>query len=111
MQPFALVAAQSGGGGSIGLFLPLLLLAAFYVFAVRPQRRRQREFAQIQAGLAEGQEIMTTAGLFGTVSEIGPDFVLVEVAPGVRVKLARAAIARVVPVREPAPDVPPDDRA
>ena len=111
MQPLALVGAQSGdGGSSLSLLLPLLLIVAFFLLVIRPQRRRQRAIAQTQASLAPGQQVMTTAGLFGTVSDLGPDFVLLEVAPGVRVKVARAAIAQVVPVGEPAPDVPPEDR-
>ncbi len=111
MQPLALVGAQAeGGGSSLGLLLPLLLLAAFFLLVVRPQRRRQRAIAQTQAMLVPGQEVITTTGLFGTVTDVAPDFVLLEVAPGVRVKLARAAIAQVVPVGEQAPDLPPEDR-
>jgi len=44
------------------------------------------------------------------LAEVAPEFVLLEVAPGVRVKVARAAVASVVPVVEPATDVPPDDQ-
>lgn len=111
MQPLALVAAANSGGGTpLGLLLPLLLLGAFFFFVVRPQRARQRQFSSTQASLAEGQEVVTTAGLYGRLAEVAPEFVLLEVAPGVRVKVARAAVASVVPVVEPATDVPPDDQ-
>lgn len=111
MQPLAAVVAASNNGGSVfSLLIPLLLLGAFFFFAVRPQRARQRAFAQVQAAVTEGQEVVTTAGLYGTVTEVGADFVLLEVAPGVRVKLARAAVGQVLSANEPAPDVPPEDR-
>ncbi len=109
-------AAGGGGGGSlVGLLLPLLLLGAFFLFAVRPQRQRQRQFLATQSALAEGQEVLTTAGLYGTVAEIGTDFVLLEVAPGVRLKYAKAAIAKIFSVEEPIPgstdiELPPEDR-
>jgi preprotein translocase subunit YajC len=111
VQPLALVlAADSGGSSAFSLLIPLLLLGAFFLFVIRPQRRRQRAFLQVQGSLVEGQEIVTTAGLYGTVAEVGTDFVLLEVAPGVRVKLARAAVGQVLTDREPASDVPPEDR-
>lgn len=111
MQQLAVVlAATNSSGGAVSLLIPLLLLGAFFFFAIRPQRARQRAFAQVQAALTEGQEVVTTAGLYGTVAEVGADFVLLEVAPGVRVKLARAAVGSVISNLEPAPDVPPEDR-
>ncbi len=111
VQPLALVlAADPGGSSAFSLLIPLLLLGAFFLFVIRPQRQRQRAFLQVQGSLVEGQEIVTTAGLYGTVAEVGTDFVLLEVAPGVRVKLARAAVGQVLTDREPASDVPPEDR-
>lgn len=112
MQPLAVVLAASNSSGSaFSLLIPLLLLGAFFFFAVRPQRARQRAFAQVQASLSEGQEVVTTAGLYGTLAEVGADFVLLEVAPGVRLKLARAAVGQVLSENEPVPEVPPEDRA
>lgn len=112
MQPLALVvAAEPSGGSPVGLLLPVLLLGAFFFFVIRPQRARQRQFVRTQAALTEGQEVLTTAGLYGTLSEVGSDFVLLQVAPGVRVKLAKAAVASVLSPSEPAADLPPEDRA
>lgn len=90
-------AAGSSGGNVISYLFPLLLLAVFFLFIIRPQRVRQRAFQATQSELAPGQEVLTTAGLYGTIAEVGPDFVLLEIAPGVRSKYARAAIAKILP--------------
>lgn len=85
------------------LVLLLLVLVAFFVLVVRPQRVRLREAQRVRASLAVGQRVMTTAGLHGTLRAIddADDTVLLEVAPGVQVRWAAAAVARVL---EPAAD-------
>jgi preprotein translocase subunit YajC len=79
--------------------LPLLVLAlAFFVLIVLPMRTRNRQLQatrRMQAGLAVGTEVMTTSGLFGRVVGLTDDTVDLEVAPGVVVRWARAAIAEV----------------
>ena len=105
-----LIAAEStGAGGAITLLFPLLLIVAFFMIAVRPQRQRQRQLQQVQAALAPGVEVMTTSGLFGTVTAVDDETVTLEVAPRVRVRVLRAAIARTV-VDAPGSGVPPRDR-
>jgi preprotein translocase subunit YajC len=73
-----------------------LILVAFYFLIIRPQRARARQAAQLQAGLAPGVEVMTTAGMFGTVVELSDDAVVLEVSPEVRVRFAKAAVGRIV---------------
>ena len=74
--------------------------AAFYFLIIRPGRQRQRQQQEMIASLQPGAEVMTTAGIFGTVAAVTDDQVSVEVSPGVFLRLLPAAIARVV---EPAP--------
>ena len=79
--------------------LPLLVLAlAFVVLIVLPMRTRNRQLQatrQLQAGLTVGIEVMTTSGLHGRIVGLADDTVELEVAPGVVVRWARAAIAEV----------------
>ncbi len=86
--------AQSAGQ----LLLLVLLLLAFFALVVRPQRARLREAQRVRASLAVGQHVMTTSGLHGTVRALddADDTVLLEVAPGVQVRWAAAAVARVL---------------
>ena len=61
----------------------MLILVAFYLLIIRPQRARAKAAQQLQDSLAPGVEVMTTAGLYGTLTEIRDDSVLLEVSPGV----------------------------
>ncbi len=86
----------------LGSFVPLILLVVvFYFLLIRPQRKRQQEQAQMQSSLTPGTSVMTTTGLFATVSAIQDDDVILEIAPGVETRWTKAAIGRVLtPVEE-----------
>ncbi len=89
-------ASSSKGSGLTPLFLLLGLFAFTYLILIRPQRNRAKALRETQATLAPGSEIMTTAGLYATVVEIGDDSVTLETSPGVHQRYARAAVARVI---------------
>lgn len=77
--------------------LPLLLLAVlFYLLVLRPAQRRQREAAAVVSALRPGAQVMTTAGLYGTVRSVDDDSVQLEIAPGVVVRLVKQAVGKVV---------------
>jgi preprotein translocase subunit YajC len=79
-------------------FLPLLfLLVLFYFMLIRPQMKRSREHKDMLGRLAKGDEIITTGGLAGVVRDIGENFLTVEIADGVPVKMQKSAIASVLP--------------
>jgi preprotein translocase subunit YajC len=91
------LAAEGGGGsGSFSLIMIVLLIGAMYFLMIRPQSKRRREAQQMQSGLAPGDEIQTIGGLFGTVTAIDDDAITLEAAPGVTLRYARGAVARVV---------------
>ena len=83
--------------------LPLLLIGVvFYLLVLRPQKARQKAQAAMIAAIAPGSSVMTTAGVFGTVVASSADEVSLEIAPGVVIRMLPAAIAKVMPVEEPA---------
>ena len=85
--------------------VPLLLIGVvFYLLVLRPQKARQKAQAAMIAAVAPGSSIMTTAGVFATVVASSADEVSIEIAPGVVIRMLPAAIAKVIPVEEPAPD-------
>jgi preprotein translocase subunit YajC len=89
---------------ALGSLVPFLLIAlVFWLLLIRPQRRRALELSRIQRGLTVGDEILLGSGLVATVADI-PDegeFLTVELSPGVRVRVARGAVARIVQSAEP----------
>jgi preprotein translocase subunit YajC len=87
----------------------LLLVVAFYFLLIRPQKMRQKQQTAMVAALVPGAQIMTTAGMMGTVAVVADDEISLEISPGVFVRMVPAAVARVI---EPAPgsnfDAPPE---
>jgi preprotein translocase subunit YajC len=79
----------------LGLLLPLALLIPLLLITFRA-RRQQRTVLELQQRLVPGQAVITSAGLHGTIRDVEDDVVLLEVADGVRVRWARAAISRIV---------------
>jgi preprotein translocase subunit YajC len=69
-----------------------------YFLMIRPQQRKARELAKMQAALGPGAEVMTGSGIYGTVIEVDEEdgTVVLEISSEVNVRFARAAIARVL---------------
>jgi preprotein translocase subunit YajC len=83
----------------------LILLAAMFVllwaFLIRPQRRKQQEQQQLLASVEPGDEILTVGGIYGIVTEIDDeDDLIVEIAEGIQVRIARRAVGGVVKPEE-----------
>ena len=99
-------AGGSGGGGDIfTAMLPLVLIfAVFYFLLIRPQQKKMKTHQQMIGNLRRGDKIVTGGGIHGTVTKILNDAeVMVEIAEGVRVKIARGTISTLLTQREPAP--------
>ena len=79
-----------------GLLVIALLAVLFYLLLIRPQRGRQTVQSQMLSSLEVGDEIVTAGGLYGYVRELGDEELLVEIAPGTSVRIARRAIAAVL---------------
>jgi preprotein translocase subunit YajC len=76
----------------------VVLVALFFVLIVRPQRRQSAAHRALVQSIEVGNEVITSGGIFGTVRAVEDDVLEVEVANGVVVKVARAAIAQLVAV-------------
>ena len=94
----ALILWQGQGGGSILSLLPfVLLIPLFYFMIIVPQRRqRQQQQAMLEA-LKVGDKVVTTGGIYGTISIIREDKRTVQLriadSPPVKIDIARSAIA------------------
>jgi preprotein translocase subunit YajC len=82
-----------------------ILVAAFLLLIVRPQRRQMAAHRALVASLRVGDEVVTSGGIYGTIRGLDDGTVDLEVASGVRLRVARGAIAqRVEPEARPADD-------
>ena len=93
----ALAAAPEGQPDPLMSFLPLVLIfVVFYFLLIRPQTKRAKEHKKMVEGLAKGDEVVTSGGLLGRITQVGENFVQIEVSDGVQVKVERQSIAQVL---------------
>jgi preprotein translocase subunit YajC len=75
--------------------LPILLLVVLmYFLLIRPQQRRMKEQQALLAAVAEGDEVLTSSGMYGFITAMEGDVIWVEIAEGVEIRVAKGAIAR-----------------
>jgi preprotein translocase subunit YajC len=79
------------------LIIMVLMLGVMYVLMIRPQRQRQAQQQSMIDGAGVGDDVLTTGGIYGTVSEVEGDDIVVEIASGVTVHMTRRGIAAVLP--------------
>ncbi|MGA7595157.1 MAG: preprotein translocase subunit YajC [Gallionella sp.] len=94
---YADAAAASPESGIMN-FLPLIaLIAVFYFLILRPQSKRAKEQKAMISALQRGDEVATVGGEVGTVSKVYEQYVGVEIAENVEVKVQKSAIQSVLP--------------
>jgi len=92
--------------GGTGFLLIIVAFAFLYFVLVRPQKRRQVEQARLLGNLEVGDEVVTAGGIYGQITQIDGDDLMVEIAPQLEVRVARRAIGGVVKSEEPEPGEP-----
>ncbi len=90
--------AQAAPAPGLGTFLlPIALIAVMYFLMIRPQMKRQKEHKAMLEKISKGDEVLTSGGIAGVVTDIGDNFVTVEVADNVRLRVQKGAIGNVLP--------------
>jgi preprotein translocase subunit YajC len=91
-------AQTEGQTDTLVSLLPLVVIfAVFYFLLIRPQSKRQKEHKELVANLSAGDEIVTAGGVLGKVTDVKEQFLHVEVADGVELKIQRQTIGAVMP--------------
>ena len=86
---------MSSSAGMLIIYV-VAFIAIFYFMAIRPQQRQRKAHAALLSSLKKGDHVITASGIYGTVKRVEESLVVVEVAKGVSMKLARNAIAQIV---------------
>jgi preprotein translocase subunit YajC len=94
---FAAMVGTGGPGGGIIGFLPiLLLLPVMYLVMIRPQQKKQKQWAEMLASIKTGDRVTTAGGIRGIILSIKEDAIVVRVAPdNIKLEVAKSAIASV----------------
>jgi preprotein translocase subunit YajC len=90
-------APAPAGGGLSQILILVVFVVVFYFLLIRPQQKRAKEHQQMLARLAAGDEVVTSGGIVGKVTEVGDTFVTLEIADNVRIKVQRGQVASLLP--------------
>lgn len=82
----------------LGSLLPLVFIVViFWLLIIRPQMKRNKQHRELVSNLERGDEVVTSGGLLGRITEVGESFIAVELADGLTVKVQRQSVGQVVP--------------
>lgn len=90
-------ATQSAESSLMGMLPLVLMFVVLYFVMIRPQMKRQKEHKAMIEALAKGDEVVTSGGLLGKVAKMDDNFLSLEVASGVEIKVQRSAVIQVLP--------------
>ncbi len=79
------------------LFPFIILFVVFYFLLIRPQSKRAKEHKAMVEAVGKGDEVITQGGLYGKVTEVSEEYLQVQLADNVEVKVQRAAITSLLP--------------
>jgi len=94
----AQAAAPGAPTSSFGFFgMMILMIVLFYFMLIRPQQKKQKEHQAMLSKLAAGDEVVTAGGILGRIAEVGDNFIVLEIADNVRIKVQRFQVTTLVP--------------
>ena len=90
-----LLSAEAGaaaGGGIIMVVYLVLIFGFLYFFMIRPQNKKQKEIKKAREAMQTGDKVVTAGGIHGKIKEITDDTIILEIAPGVSIKVDKASV-------------------
>lgn len=84
--------AQEGGSAWSGMIMILAMIVIFYFFMIRPQSKRQKEEKKAREAMQKGDKVITAGGIHGRIKEIKDNVIMMEVAPGVVIKINKTSV-------------------
>ena len=90
-------AATQAPDALTSLLLPIGLVVLFYFFLIRPQSKRQKEQKQMVNDLQKGEEVLTSGGMLGKITNIKDDFITLEIAKDISITMQKTAVQTIMP--------------
>jgi preprotein translocase subunit YajC len=88
-------APQQGGMGSVMIIGYVLLFAAMYFFMIAPQRKKQKEHEKLLASLQSGDDVLTTGGIYGTITNVKDDRFVLRIGDNTKVEVGKGFVTQV----------------
>ncbi len=82
------------------LFLIVPMILIFYFLLIRPQTKQAKQHREFLAGLKRGDKVITASGIYGKIVQIADEFVILEIADKVRIKMAKSQISGYQPEQD-----------
>ena len=92
-----MMAQPQGGGGWTGLLMLVVIFAIFYFLMISPMRRRQKRLQMLISNLKNGDKIITTGGIYGTIVGVGEDRIKLRITERVNIDIAKNAVTGLQP--------------
>lgn len=84
------------GGGFGGFLIPLgLMFGIMYFLVILPQQRQRKKVQEMLSAVKNGDKVITTSGIYGTINGMDGDTIILKIADQVKIRISRAAIAQV----------------
>ena len=90
-------APAAAAGNPFDWILIVGMIVIFYFFLIRPQSKRAKEHRELVSALAKGDEVVTSGGILGKVTKVTDDYVVIEIAANMEIKLQKHAISATLP--------------
>ena len=87
----------SPGEAAFSWLMIVGMMVLFYFFLIRPQNKRAKEHRELVSALAKGDEVITSGGILGKVAKVTDEYVIVEIANGLEIKLQKASVQATLP--------------
>ena len=83
-----------GAGGGFGALVPLVLMfVIFYFLLIRPQQKKAKAHRELLSQLKKGDRVITSGGLYGTITGVKDGVLTIEIAPKIRVKVSQGHVS------------------
>jgi len=92
-----MAASAPQGSGGVELIMLVVLMVVFYFFLIRPQTKRAKEHRELVSSLEKGDEVVTVGGILGRVTKVTEDFVVIDIANNLEIKVQKNSIQATLP--------------
>jgi preprotein translocase subunit YajC len=87
----------TGGGVAPNIIILVVFVVVFYFLLIRPQQKRMKDQQSMLSRLASGDEVVTSGGILGRITDVSDTFLTLEIADGVRIKVQKSQISQLMP--------------